>query len=227
MAASITDITDPEKLLETFCSPSTNYAWPLYDEDASPGTLTGADLTSPALVGYPIKMQCLNEMGREGTPYAELFARMQQFVSTPIASAFSDIDQSTVEAISNRKVSESIQGPEDWQALIRCFDAVAACKDITSVAVTKILHRKRPELVPINDSRLRNFYGIKSRGYDKLFAAIHHDLDRPDTRSLLSSLISNRSTPRGRAMTDLRALDIVVWMHMGGDRRTTLSDSEG
>ena len=102
----------------------------------------------------------------------------------------------------------------DRQALIRCLDAVWDCEDLTTVAVTKILHRKRSDLVPINDSLLREFYRLPTRDYDKLFVAIRRDLGNDQTKSLLASLTSDRRTPSGRPMTDLRALDIVVWMHM-------------
>ena len=211
---SVTDIPKPDVLLATSCSPASSYAWPLYDDDPSPSTLCGADLTAPALLSYPIPQMCLREMGWEDTPYSTLVEGMAEFVSSEPTSKFSDLAAAQVEELSTRERLDPIAGGRDWQALIRCLDAVWDCEDLTTVAVTKILHRKRSDLVPINDSLLREFYRLPTRDYDKLFVAIRRDLGNDQTKSLLASLTSDRRTPSGRPMTDLRALDIVVWMHM-------------
>lgn len=83
-----------------------------------------------------------------------------------------------------------------------------------SVAVTKILHRKRPDLVPINDDRLRTFYGA-GYGYARLFKAIWDDLQQAQVQQELGAWIQGVQTPSGRPLTMLRALDITVWMHQG------------
>jgi hypothetical protein len=211
--ASVTDISNPGELLEKYCSPTHGFAWPLYDEDPSPRTLCGADLTAPGLLSYPIQGKYLNKMGQVGSGYAELISLMDQFVSVNVQSSFSGLDEEVVAGLSSRSTGDPILGPDDWQALIRCLDATKTLKGIKSVAVTKILHRKRPGLVPIKDRLLNEFYDLDG-SYDALFRAIHRDLQTPQTNALLTELIRGRSTPAGRPMTVLRALDIVVWMHM-------------
>ncbi|MGY6499921.1 MAG: DUF6308 family protein [Acidimicrobiales bacterium] len=212
---SITEIKGAKKLLDEYCDPGNGYAWPLYDEDPSPRTLCGADLTAPALVSYPIRGSYLNQMGQSGTPYAELVHLMEVFAATSASSTFAQLPAETLVGLRSRASGDEVDGPNDWRALVHCFDAAQQCKGITSVAVTKILHRKRPDLVPINDSRLRAFYG-SGTGYSSLFQSIHSDLNRSDAAELLNALVDARTTPQGRPMTHLRALDIVVWMHMGG-----------
>lgn len=212
---SVGDIRDADLLVAEFCSPTNGYAWPLYDEDPSPRTLCGADLTAPALASYPIQGKYLNEMGRGGSEYAELVSLMREFVTLSPTSRFAELDPGLLTDAITRTLGGPVSGPADWQALIRCLDAVNGLKGMTSVAVTKILHRKRPDLVPIVDSRLTNFYGGKTRRYDLLFQAIHNDLQNTATQKLLAEISQHRSTPAGRPMTDLRALDIVVWMYMG------------
>jgi hypothetical protein len=100
-----------------------------------------------------------------------------------------------------------------WQHFINCLDAVQPCKQLTSVVVTKILHRKRPELVPINDTLVRAFYGAKN-SYASLFKAIRADVTNEETQALLDKCREGRRTTDGRDMSRLRALDIIVWMHM-------------
>jgi len=210
----VKDINNAKDLVETYCSPGEPYGWPLYDDDPAPGILTGVDLASPALVSYPIPRACLNMMGQDGTEYHALFQTMKRFVETPASTptSFYDLPEELLTAGENRQVGDPKEGPKDWQDLISALDAVHGCKDLWSPAVTKILHRKRPDLVPISDSRVQDFYGAR-RDYSKLFTAIHADLHFEDTNEWLAGLAADHVTPSGRPMTVLRALDIIVWMH--------------
>lgn len=140
-----------------------------------------------------------------------LVERIEAFVATPETVRFSDLDIEVVAGLATRQAGDHIAGPAEWQAFIRCLDAVQDCKGLTSVAVTKILHRKRPWLTPLNDSRVRHFYDVR-HDYSALFAAIRDDLERQPTREMLAELASGQTTPAGRPLTDLRALDIVIWM---------------
>lgn len=211
---TVLDISDPRRKIEEYCSDENGYAWPLYDDDPSPYTLSGPDLTAPALLSYPIRGTYLNEMGCKGSPYWVLTKTMEEFLASDTRSEFAGLGNEIISGLIDHRVGETVKGPKDWQALIGCLDAVSACNGLTSVAVTKILHRKRPTLVPINDSRVRNFYGV-SHSYARLFVAIHQDLCRPGTVEHLDSLRNGRQTPSGSEMTRLRALDILIWMHEG------------
>ena len=51
---SATEIPNAQVLLDDYCSDTRRYAWPLYDEDPSPNTLCGADITATAFLSYPI-----------------------------------------------------------------------------------------------------------------------------------------------------------------------------
>jgi hypothetical protein len=79
---------------------------------------------------------------------------MVEFVETPPSSNFSELDRSAGVALRADKYDVP-DVPEDWRKFVRCLELVQSCKGLTSVAETKILHRKRPDLVPINDSLLR------------------------------------------------------------------------
>jgi hypothetical protein len=204
--------------IETYVSANLPYGWPLYDQDPSPDVLVGVDLAAPALLSYPIKSKYLDQMGRtpgadSSNPYHALQCALNAFVSATPVSTFQGVSSDAVRNLAVRSSDDTPIGPEDFALFVRCLDAAEPCKGIRSVAVTKILHRKRPDLVPINDSRVRKFYGVKN-SYAPLFEAIHADLQDKETTEMLLRLAEPHVGIDGRPMSLLRALDIVVWMHM-------------
>ena len=206
-------------LLGTYTNGFEKYGWPLYDQDPTPSTLVGVDLASPALLSYPIWSKHLNEMGRrtregeaEVNHFNVLFEAMVAFVNTESNEKFWEIPYSAVASLSTRERGDEVEGSPGFTKLLACFDAAQKCERLGTVAVTKILHRKRPDLVPINDSLVRKFYGVKY-SYAPLFAAIHNDLQDEETFKMLQDLASPYTGLDGRKMSILRALDIVIWMY--------------
>lgn len=202
--SSISEIPDSERLLATYVDPSNSFAWPLYDLDFAPDQLTGADLAAPALLSYPVKGDYLNAMGRNDSPYHELVRRMQ-LVLDAAPQEFWAVPRLRLEGVEARG-RHDVGIDDAFGRLIACFDQVGECQGLTSVFVTKVLHRKRPALVPINDSRLRDFYGVEHR-YAPLLVAVHDDVAAH--LDLLVEL-GGRHTPN---IAPLRVLDIVIWMH--------------
>ena len=213
------DIAEARGLLERYVSDFENFGWPLYDQDPTPSTLVGVDLASPALLSYPIWSKHLNEMGRrtregeeEINHFNVLFEAMVAFVNTKSNEKFWEVPYSAVASLSTRERGDEVEGSPGFTKLLACFDAAQECERLGTVAVTKILHRKRPDLVPINDSLVRRFYGVKY-SYAPLFAAIHNDLQDEETFKMLQDLASPYTGLDGRKMSILRALDIVIWMY--------------
>lgn len=206
---SITDLAaDAPTYLEQYCSPHSRYAWPAYDIDPNPDQLVPADVLAPALLSYPINGKYLQQMferpehGQQPNAYAELFDAMSEMVRDE-ASSNLVFDQLDLATLSDRSVP-------GWSPVLRALDVAQRCSGLTSVAVTKILHRKRPDLVPINDSRVRTFYGIHQPSYERLFESVHRDV------TAHHALLDRWRAPYaidGRVMTRLRCLDIVIWMH--------------
>jgi hypothetical protein len=208
--ASIDDLAPVAAgFLKTYCSPSGAYAWPAYDTDTNPSKLTPVDLLAPGFLSYPIRGLYLDRMFQrndEGGPandYARLFDAMVAVVA--------DIDAAELDFDSIDKHELSDRQCPGWGSVLRAIDAAQPCKGFTSVAVTKILHRKRPRLVPINDSRLRTFYGISGQRYSELFRCIHHDVTTHG--DLLDSWRKPYWLDNEGPMSRLRVLDIVIWMH--------------
>jgi hypothetical protein len=96
---------------------------------------------------------------------------------------------------------------------------------LKAVAVTKILHRKPPALVPLFDSRVYNFYfdeepavGAYKATPRRFWPVLQADLVA--NRPMVAQLAATVRTPDDRALSVLRAADIVIWEHQAtGCRR--------
>ena len=205
--ASLSDLSAAAPgYLKTYCSPASAYAWPHYDEDLLPTVLTATDLLAPAYLSYPIKRTYLEQMHRlvDGATneYGRLRLAMEAVVADQTAAVL-DFESVEVDGLNDRDTP-------GWGLVLRALDEAQHCSGLTSVAVTKILHRKRPRLVPINDSRVRAFFEVEKLGFRDLFQRIHQELN--DHEGLLNNWSSPYRLPDGRKMMKLRAMDIAIWM---------------
>ena len=213
MARSISELSDTAaNKLATYCSPTSGYAWPQYDTDLTPGVLASIDFLSPALLSYPIKSKYLEsifasdqpESTQASNPYFRLAESMRRFVAET-----TDDDAQTFDGLS----TDEIQGknsPHFWTLFLEAIRASGPCRGLTSVAVTKILHRKRPRIVPLVDRRIRMFYGTRKSADLDLFLLIHQDMK--SFSGLLDDWRKPFRLPGDRPMSRLRALDIAIWM---------------
>ena len=201
--------SDAKQSLETYCSRSNLFSWPYYDIDETPNLLVPTDILATSFLDYPIKGKIIQKlmleygMNSETNPYTKLSKHLSDVVSDESAKGlcFDDIPE--------EQLGDRLMG--GWGKVLDAIDAAQECKSLTSVFVTKVLHRKRPNLVPINDSKLRSFYGIKKHSYSELFLAIHRDVVQ--NRDYLNELRGKYVLPSGVVMSRLRVLDIMVWMN--------------
>lgn len=213
MTRSISELSDtaPNELA-TYCSPTSGYAWPQYDTDLTHDILAPIDFLSPALLSYPIKSKYLNAMfesnlsesSRSTRPYFELAESMRRFVTET-----KDDDEQTFGDLSADEVRGN-NSPQFWALFLDAIRASEPCRGLTSVAVTKILHRKRPRIVPLVDRRIRMFYGTRKGADIDLFLLIHQDVN--SCSDLLDVWRKPFQLSRDRTMSRLRALDIAIWM---------------
>ena len=170
--------------------------------------LTATDLLSPALLSYPIKSKYLNEMLREPTEderpgsnsYFDLRIALERFVVSTAES------QNTFEQL---HLAES-EASQEWQLFKAAIDLSKRTKGLTTVAVTKILHRKRPSLVPLVDRRIRAFFDRRKNEDDQLFQDIQNFVNSHEVK--LDEWRKPYSLPNGQPMSRLRVLDIAIWM---------------
>lgn len=95
-------------------------------------------------------------------------------------------------------------------ALVAANEATKGVKRWTSVTVSKVLHRHAPQIVPIIDSRVRGFYGVKEGQDQKLYHQLWSDLR--ENKGWLTELGQDYSTPDRRELSLLRVADIIIWM---------------
>lgn len=200
---SVADLSDRAlRSLEIYCDPASRYAWPSYDIDHTPSELTPTDLLAPALLSYPIRgdhLQRILQHESDPNPYARFRQTLEHVVAiTDVDDSFGEIPATALDQPDRKS----------WAAVLASFEATRTCPGLTAVAASKILHRKRPNLVPVIDSRVRTFY--KARSTASLLTAIHHDL--VTHADLLDTWRGPHMLPNAQPMTRLRALDIVIWM---------------
>lgn len=79
----------------------------------------------------------------------------------------------------------------------------------TPVTVSKVLHRFAPHAVPLVDSRVRAFYGVRVGQEKDLRARLWADVRK--NLAWLQPIARRCSTPDGRELTVLRLTDILIW----------------
>lgn len=119
-------------------------------------------------------------------------------------------------ALRDLKEAKPLESYESLDALEAAVGSLAAANDATTdvknwtpVTVSKVLHRRRPSIVPINDSRVRKFYGVKKTESVQLRAALWKDIR--ENQDWLQPLADNTKTPDGRQLSLLRLADILIW----------------
>lgn len=185
--------------IKRYCDSSSRFAWPSYDVDSSPTRLEPIDVLAPAFLSYPIKRDYFEPM-LQATPDGGHYAVLWEALAAVVRETSPD-----------ESFEKAFDRPESgaWTHVAAAIEAARKCKGLTSVAVSKILHRKRPNLVPIIDKRVRAFYAAK-KDDQMLLQRIHQDLSKH--AGLLDEWAGPYRLPTGQAMTRLRALDIAVWM---------------
>lgn len=79
----------------------------------------------------------------------------------------------------------------------------------TPVTVSKVLHRFAPQVVPIVDSRVRAFYGVRAGQEAELRRRLWADLR--DNIDWLRPIADAHQTRDRRQLTVLRLADILIW----------------
>ncbi len=188
-----------DKHLDAYCDPASAFAFSTYDrlyEHA--GVLTPLDCLAANLLSLRLGWRQVTPLFQQtDSPAVRLRLAMQQILAmtTTETSVFDEKGANSAPAV---------------ELLLDAIRATANVTGWTGVTVTKVLHRLRPHLVPVVDSQVMAFYGV--RKWTDAVLAVHQDA--VDNRDLLEKLAGGRQTPDGRWLSKLRALDIVVWHHM-------------
>lgn len=194
-------VTDPERLIAEYTDPTAGYAWPAYDLLVTNGSveLVTGDLLAPTLLEDHVDRSRFRAL-------VEMLPRLAAISELP-ANSLQDADDTAIDGVA------ALFGVLDDERYAR--------RGVRGTIVSKVLHRKRPDLIPIYDSRILAAYtapgAIEPRSQERTWVAfltllcrqMRADLQREsDTFEALESFAASRSAP----MTRLRILDILVWM---------------
>jgi hypothetical protein len=199
LCAGTLEVDHPDQVLLDYLDVRNGYAYPAYDRLITNGSsdLVDGDLLAPALMGVHIdagRFALLREM----LPALEAVAELPDV-------ALQDADDDHVYCVAG---------------LFGILDEPRyAGRGIRGTVVSKILHRKRPDLVPIYDSRIFEAYtapGVLPRTSDRSWQQFMAELCmtmRADLHaegkafSELEELAREQDAP----VTQLRILDVLVW----------------
>lgn len=190
--------------LDAYMDPTSDYAFQTYDRQGDPHTLTPVDFFAPELLSVDIWRTWVRDMFKPSGPWSDLRAAMQAVLDDDACRTadFIDVDLSG----------------GAWKRVDAAVYAAGNVKRFRGVAVTKTLHRKRPNLVPILDSVVFKFFmGKKMRSgpFDETPRAFWPVLQSElrANRDWLAEVVADRKTPDNRPLSVLRAADIIVWTH--------------
>jgi hypothetical protein len=103
-----------------------------------------------------------------------------------------------------------------WLPLRELFDAFAGIRGVGFAKMTKALHPKRPALIPLLDSVVRQYLDDADLGAEAPFGeralglvrAYKNDLDRnqPAVRAIRQELAR-----QNYGLTEVRILDLLIW----------------
>lgn len=208
LAMGRNEVFDAESLLEEYVGPrrrGSRHAYPAYDglvTNGDPRRLVTGDLLAPSLLRAPV------DLDRMATLTALMPLLQRGLDELPTGVCLADADERVCERLA------ALYDPLD--------DPDVAERDVKGSLIAKVLHRKRPELIPLYDSRVLMFYrghgSVPARRGERswreqmglLVTAIRADLR--DNRAEFDRLADDAVPVDGPRLTPLRILDIVVWM---------------
>jgi hypothetical protein len=199
LCAGTLEVEHPDHVLLDYLDPRNGYAYPSYDTLATNGSseLVDGDLLAPALMGVEVDRARFRLL-RDMLPALEGVADLP-----PVA--LQDADDDHVLCVAG------IFGMLD--------EPRYAGRGVRGTIVSKVLHRKRPDLVPLYDSRIFEAYtapGAIPRSTDRSwqqFMALLCRQMRADLRAEADAFteLEKLAAEQGAPVTRLRILDILVW----------------
>ncbi|MCW2680899.1 MAG: hypothetical protein JWM62_2300 [Frankiales bacterium] len=192
-------VEHPDQVLLDYLDVRNGYAYPGYDRLVTNGIaeLVDGDLLAPTLMGVDI------DRGR--------FALLREML--PALEAVADLPQVPLH-----------RADEDHLLCVAGLFGILdepryAGRGVRGTIVSKVLHRKRPDLVPLYDSRIFEAYtapGALPRSTDRAWADFIFDLCRQMRDDLQAEAeafeaLEQLAADEGSPVTRLRILDILVW----------------
>ena len=196
LCAGTLEVEHPDQVLLDYLDVRNGYAYPAYDRLVTNGsaTLVDADLLAPALIGTEV------DRGRFRL-LSELLPRIQGVADLPPV-ALQDADDDVVSQVAD---------------LFAVLDETPyAGKGVRGTILSKVLHRKRPDLVPLYDSRIFESYTAPGaieraahRSWREFMGLLCLQM-REDLRTEADAF-AELDRVCDSAVPSLRVLDVLVW----------------
>ncbi|MCB5281384.1 hypothetical protein BJQ89_01129 [Arthrobacter sp. ES1] len=190
--------------MKAYTAPAAHFAFATYDVQTDiRSPLAPSDVLMANLLSLKLGWQEVVPLFSEGDGAAQELRQKLDVALSELAETkpFEDFD--SIEELERSVASLAV--------------ANAATTDVpqwTPTTVSKVLHRRRPQIVPLNDSYVRRFYVVKNTESRLLREALWKDLR--ENRGWMSELASTVRTTDGRRLTLLRLADILIWMDTRG-----------
>ncbi|MEC5192639.1 MULTISPECIES: DUF6308 family protein [unclassified Arthrobacter] len=183
--------------LERYTSTTRGYAFNTYDHQGeADGPLAPADVLMANLLSLQLS-------ARDVIPLFTVGDGPPQRLRQSLDIALVDL-----------RDADCFESYDELSGLERAVESLAAANTAalsvkwwTAVTVSKVLHRRRPHIVPLIDSRVYEFYGTKHPG--PVRKALWEDIR--ENSGWLTDLAATMKTPDGRPLSLLRLADILIW----------------
>jgi hypothetical protein len=183
--------------VERYTSKTLGYAFNTYDHQGEvDGPLEPADVLMANLLSLQLSARDVIPLFTDGDGPAQRLRESldKALVDLRDADCFESYDE--------------LSGLESAvESLAAANTAALPVKWWTAVTVSKVLHRRRPHIVPLIDSRVHEFYGTKHPG--PVRKALWEDIR--ENSGWLTDLAATKKTPDGRPLSLLRLADILIW----------------
>lgn len=196
LCAGTLQVEQPDQVLLDYLDARNSYAYPAYDTLVTNGSavLVDGDLLAPALIGTEVDRARFLLL-------RELLPRLAAVADLP-AVALQDADDAVVDQVAG--------------LFAVLDDAPYAGRGVRGTILSKVLHRKRPDLVPLYDSRIFESYtapGVIERSAHRSWHTSMALLLQHMRADLQAEAAAFDELDRacGGAVTRLRVLDILIW----------------
>ena len=183
--------------LGRYTSPALGYAFHTYDYRGEwDAPLTPSDVLMANLLSLQLSARDVIPLFMEGDEPAQ---RLLQALNAALR------DLSGADAFENYDELPELECAV--QSLAAANMAAIPVKWWTAVTVSKVLHRRRPHIVPLVDSRIKEFYGAKHPA--SVRQALWEDIR--ENADWMGDLAGTKTTPDGHPLSLLRLADILIW----------------
>lgn len=186
--------------LSDYCDPNGTRAFQSYDRCGNPVVFEPIDALAPALLDAAVPGSIVIQMfSPAGGPFVQLRQAIQHLLDETA------VDEPIFEELDLGEPASA------WKLVLDVLRSSDETHGLAASKVTKMVHRKRPHLVPIFDSKVAAFYETTAGTPWILWPRLQQDIRATTER--IDALRRGRSTPDGRRLSRLRTADIVIWEH--------------